>query len=938
MGQTAYAALPVAGDQRALLPAPVASAAPNRNPSSTEKLKVENYSVEAGKTITIPTYGFERSLVMNPQPVLILEEKPGEIIIEGKQPGATLILLWEAAGVRSIRMTVTVPKTEIETREKIAREQSPLYQSQKKRAFKFFYDTRYSIQRDGREITKISEVRRVGDHQMAMKGQTPFGHLKGNLLMEYRKDANTRSGVTMPSDVKMGLYETRLPRMRSMDAVGGTQFVSADPYGFPGARILGVSLAPSVMRLEKAEARSLHPFFFVGRERDGSTIDSPAGIRNRKLKNRFVGAGAQYFLWKQNKISAATYHRWDGPQESRADRNADVKLDLGRGPVRFATELGADDENQAALNSVLLLSTEKFSIENRWVNVEKDYRTVTGSAAGSGQLGYSLYAGWYPPEGNVRVYLDAGLLRSRTSPSLEPRFKKHYAKTISPRLEWSAPDGSTLQFGAAYEDQRPVSSPLIRKRLDGRYSKDFYFGRRFFENAGFFALASLESFRKAVNSPGFNANRSGVGAGVNVNIFSGFSASAQHTVYKLSEKEPVPPGSRTYPNQFIVQIDYGRQLSPLPGTLRVGVRYTNEQDTFNKVQQPFSQQDRIEGNAGLYFRMSPETSFYVDSRVVRLKSTVGDAPRAEFSLVTGLRTGLLSPIRIPQKGKVEGCVFKDVNANGIREPEEPGLAGFEVSIAGGPAKKTDENGFYRLRVKEGQWVVTAAGQVPEGWFFSTVSQQALELLPGEVRTIHFGVSAQIQARGRIYLDLNRNSFFDSGDVPMAGIEIKMASGQRGRTNGEGLYSIFRVLPGANRVSIDLNSLPSGYRTLSPTEKSFDAAAGDAITYDVVLGADRIISGVVFEDKDQDGSRGSGEWGVAGIAVSAGGYKSVTNLDGRFFIRDLSPGPKSVFVEEETVPAAYKLISEPYLIEVPNGPLMRQDLHFALVRNPKKPLD
>ena len=929
MLQTAYAGVPTAGDQHTLLPAPIAPAAQGHDPNHSDKLQVQNYTVEAGKTITIPTYGLDRSLAMNPQPIFIREEKAGEILIEGKQQGATLILLWESAGVRSIRITVTAPKAEIETRAKMARELSPLYRSQKKRAFRFFYDTRYSFQNDGSQLRKVSEVRRVGDHKMAVKGATPYGELNANLMMEYRKDVNTGGGVTMPADAKMGLYDTKIPYMEKMDAVAGTQFVHTDQYGFPGARILGFFLAPSVMRLEKGAARSVHPFFFMGRERDGSTFDSPAGIRNRELKNQYAGAGAQYFIWDRNKISAAGYRRRFGPAVGKSNGNADVGLDLNRGPVRFKAELGADDRNQAAFNGVLFLGTENFSIENSWVNVEKDYRTVTGSTSGSGQLGYTLYAGWYPPEGNLRAYLDSSILRSRTSLSNDPRFRNDYAKTISPRLEWSAPDGSTLQFGAGYEDQRAFSSPLIRKRLDGRYAKDFYLGRRFLENVGLFTTASLESFRKAVDSAGFNANRGGLGMGMSLNLLSGLTLLSQYTIYKISEREPTPPGNPTYPGQFVFQVDYGRQLTPLPGTMRVGVRYTNEQDTFNKTQQPFSQQDRIEGSAGINFRMSPETSIYLDARAVSLKSIVGEAPQAEFSLVTGLRTSALSPIRIAQKGKVEGYVFKDFNANGVRDADEPGLAGFEISIAGGPGKKTDASGFYRLRVKEGQWVVKAAGQVPEGWFFSTVSQQAIELLPGEVRTIQFGVSAQIQVRGRSYLDVNRNSFFDAGDVPMAGIEVQMKSGQRGQTSGEGQYSIFRVLPGANRVSLDLDSLPPGYRTLSPIEKSFDADAGDSITYDVVLGAEHLLSGVVFKDINHDGSKGGDDLGLAGIAVSAGGYKSVTNREGRFFIRDLPVGKWSVSVEKETLPPGYKLASKPYNIEVPTGPLIRQDLYFAI---------
>lgn len=84
--------------------------------------------------------------------------------------------------------------------------------------------------------------------------------------------------------------------------------------------------------------------------------------------------------------------------------------------------------------------------------------------------------------------------------------------------------------------------------------------------------------------------------------------------------------------------------------------------------------------------------------------------------VKGTITGanLLSQACCNNKSKMTGMKFKDLNCNGIKDANEPGLPGWTIQLSNGQSKVTDAGGFYTfIDLDAGNYTVTEVNQA--GW-------------------------------------------------------------------------------------------------------------------------------------------------------------------------------------------------------------------------------
>ena len=228
-------------------------------------------------------------------------------------------------------------------------------------------------------------------------------------------------------------------------------------------------------------------------------------------------------------------------------------------------------------------------------------------------------------------------------------------------------------------------------------------------------------------------------------------------------------------------------------------------------------------------------------------------------------------------------------------------------------------------------VLKVTQPIPEGYFFTTPNEQELEMLPKMKTRVDFGIIPQTQVKGRAYVDVNRNFTFDEGDVPVPAVQIALDSGEFTVTSAQGIYSILRIHPGPNRVRVIIQSIPSGYRTSTPIEKKFEGKPGDLMTFDVAMTAERSVSGHVFLDKNDNGGFDSGERGISGVVISMNGRKVTTTQDGKFSVRDLHPGEKTLRIETSTLPKGVESKVASLNMDVPAGVFEKTDLNFPLRR-------
>lgn len=192
------------------------------------------------------------------------------------------------------------------------------------------------------------------------------------------------------------------------------------------------------------------------------------------------------------------------------------------------------------------------------------------------------------------------------------------------------------------------------------------------------------------------------------------------------------------------------------------------------------------------------------SRVVSL-ATPGASATAGFAM--------------QQLGVVQGVVFDDSNANGVREFGEAGIPGVRVTLNGGATRTTDSLGFYAFTALA-PGIHRAAVTVPAG--FTALSLTAYDVNIGAVTGgyANFALNTPDTIAGRVFVDYNGNGRFDPDDIPLAGVDVYLSAGVGSveltatTTIANGAYRFAQVSAGSYNVSVR-NQLGDRYALTSP---------------------------------------------------------------------------------------------------------------------------
>lgn len=175
------------------------------------------------------------------------------------------------------------------------------------------------------------------------------------------------------------------------------------------------------------------------------------------------------------------------------------------------------------------------------------------------------------------------------------------------------------------------------------------------------------------------------------------------------------------------------------------------------------------------------------------------ASRTQQSAVLTLNTEQKTEVGIGllPMATVRGTVWNDLNADGVWQDSEPGIPGIRLTLGGGKDKTlieafTDENGMYEFRqVKKGNYELTC--YVPDEYVFTVKGKgdvkyisrmttekdragvDTLALERGEVHDDHnIGMMEGAIIEGVCFLDANYNGYYDEGDQPLPGVELRLA--------------------------------------------------------------------------------------------------------------------------------------------------------------------
>ena len=294
-----------------------------------------------------------------------------------------------------------------------------------------------------------------------------------------------------------------------------------------------------------------------------------------------------------------------------------------------------------------------------------------------------------------------------------------------------------------------------------------------------------------------------------------------------------------------------------------------------------------------------------------------------------------------RSGSIQGLVFSDLDRDCRLDPEEQSLAGVTVELRDSSGRvvastQTDSQGKYRFAgLAPGSYTVWE--QQPAGYFQGgqragsgggdasledTIS--AIAVRSGQDLTDYdFCEVPPSSLTGRVHVDPNQNCLFDAGELPLAGVVIRLldSSGQvlaETTTDADGRYRFDQLRPGTYAVQ---EIQPGGYFhggqrvgshggnvTVDDVISEVQVPAGQALTdYDFCELPSSSLEGVVHLDPDQDCQFDAGEQPLAGVAIrlldSSGRVvaETTTNADGRYRFDQLRPGQYAV---QEIQPREY----------------------------------
>lgn len=271
--------------------------------------------------------------------------------------------------------------------------------------------------------------------------------------------------------------------------------------------------------------------------------------------------------------------------------------------------------------------------------------------------------------------------------------------------------------------------------------------------------------------------------------------------------------------------------------------------------------------------------------------------------------------------EIRGTKFHDVNGDGNRQLDEPGLEGWTIFLDA--YNVDDPNGNGVLEPGEPFAVTDAAGdfnftnlipgtylvreQQQPGWIQTTPHPAPQTIDNGQVAGgVLFGNFQLATITGLKFHDHNGNGVQDGSEGGLGGITIFLDTLPNGVfdtgepaavTNEDGRYS-FTVTAGSYQV---LESLPPGWLPTTPMPEPISITnSGQTATADTIgnyrLGT---ISGVKFNDLDGDGIRQSGEPGLEDWtifldanddgALGPGETSTTTNLYGSYSFGSLAAG-------------------------------------------------
>jgi alpha-tubulin suppressor-like RCC1 family protein len=283
-------------------------------------------------------------------------------------------------------------------------------------------------------------------------------------------------------------------------------------------------------------------------------------------------------------------------------------------------------------------------------------------------------------------------------------------------------------------------------------------------------------------------------------------------------------------------------------------------------------------------------------------------------------------------GALSGLAFEDKNNNGSQDAGEPGIGGVILNLTGPVSQTvgTASDGTYSFTyLPAGTYTITqtqpagyADGLETAGTFGGNTSVN--DTISGIVVPLNasgtgyrFGDRLTGLLSGVVYEDWNNNGTQDGTEPGIGGVTVTLsgAASQVATTAANGTYSFINLpagtytltqtQPGGWTDGTDTAGTLGGNTSVNDTISNIILAVGGTGTnYRFAERGTGTLGGVVYDDKNNNGVKDTGEGGIAGVALALSGpttRAATTDANGNYTFANL---PGGTYAIAETQPGGY----------------------------------
>jgi len=283
----------------------------------------------------------------------------------------------------------------------------------------------------------------------------------------------------------------------------------------------------------------------------------------------------------------------------------------------------------------------------------------------------------------------------------------------------------------------------------------------------------------------------------------------------------------------------------------------------------------------------------IDRIVVQVTASSGKPDAKGNYATTKYSTEVNSMRNVPDFGDplygVDGYVFNDNNPrNGTKDTGEPGISGASVNL-GIYSATTDANGHYLFQVPKGTYTLRHTPPANFG-VYTQPDSFVVTLPPATSKSFADTAKAGGWVHGFAWNDANQNGSFDTGESPLAYVQLTMSGGGgTAFTDASGYTDLFASVGGYAVTATPPDSFACS--TTNPVTGSMTNGGSASIQFGMYLTAFGTIAGTVFNDANRDGIKQGTEVGMANawVGVSPDGGVTVkgaayTATDGTYSIQ------------------------------------------------------